>query len=313
MNNYIKDYCCNNKSIKLYKNAVIYEDDSDKWYVIKDNKKDIVQLFKYLNSRGFKYIPNIIYADKNIYKYEYINDINTPLPQRISDIIKLDATLHSKTVYYTDVSIDEIKELYERLNGEINDTFRYYDDLITSFEGNIYMSPSQYLLARNCTMVFNSLNICKNELDKWYDSQKGQSKKRVVLLHNNLKSDHLIKGDHNVLISWDKACQGIPIYDFINIYKNNYDSANFKELYISYNKIFPLLDEEVKLLFVFLLIPNKISFISSELEATKDVTNLCNYLSQTIELFMKEYKEKNQKQDNDINKEQKDMKSNAEN
>lgn len=293
----IKKICPNVKRYEFYKNSIIYKDPEGKKHVAKENKNDILETYNYLNSRGFGYLPRLEYCDDNSYVYEFVEDINTPNEQRISDLIKIDALLHNKTVYYKDISIDEVKEIYEGLTKKIDNTFNYYDDIITMIESKIYMSPSEYMLARNCSSIFSCLNFCKKELDDWYSIMQSKTKKRVVLLHNNLNPEHIIRADDNVLISWDKVTRDLPIYDFIRIYKKMYSKYDFNELYREYLKRFPLLDEERKLMFIILFIPPKIVFSNSEINSTIEVSKLCNYLVTTDKLFM-ENEAKNAKEQN---------------
>ena len=301
--NLIKRKCNNVKKYELYKNAVIYENDENKKFVAKSNNNDMLSLYNYLNSRGFGYLPRLSYCDKCGYIYEYEKDIETPSEQKMSDLIKLDALLHNKTVYYKDITIDEVKEIYEKLKAKINDTYNYYDDLVTMIEGRIYMSPSEYLLIRNCSSIFSCLSFCQKQLDEWYDKMSTSSKKRVVLLHNNLDTKHLIKGKENVLISWDKAIRDLPIYDFIKLYKKNYDKYDFNILYKEYINKFPLLEEEKKLMYIILFIPEKIHFMENELKSTINVGRLCNYLYTTDSLFMENEAKNTKVQNKNVNEE----------
>lgn len=284
--NVVKKHCSNIKKCELSSNSIIYTDKNNKKFVAKKNNNNITKMYNYLNSRGFNYLPKLVYSNDNGYVYEYIENTNIPDEQRVSDLIKLDALLHNKTVYYKDISLDEVKEMYENLSYKINNTFNYYDDLMTIVESKIYMSPSEYMLARNCSTIFNCLNFCKNELDNWYQIMKEKNKKRVVLLHNNLDINHLINSDENILISWNNAIRDLPIYDFIKLYKENYNKYDFSSLYKEYINRFPLLEEEIKLMFIILFIPDKIVFSSNELESTINVSKLCNYLFTTDKLFM---------------------------
>ena len=299
----IKNICNNPKKIELYKDAVIYEDNINNKYVIKNNNDDILKLYNYLNSRGFDYLPRLTYCNNDIYAYEYLNDTMMPDEQRASDLIKLDALLHNKTVYYKDVSVDELKQVYDDISDKIDNVYKYYDDIINHIESEIYMSPSNYLLARNCSSIFNSLSFSKNELENWYEMMKKISKKRVVLLHNNLNVNHLIKSDKNTLISWNHHLRGLPIYDFLNFYKKDHNKYDFNELYNIYINKFPLLKEEKILLFILLYIPDKITFTNNELENTINVTNLFNYLFGVDKLFMKNEAKNTKEQNNNVNKE----------
>lgn len=300
--NIIKKHCRNVKKIELHSNSVIYTGDLEKKYVAKKNNNNILDIYNYLNSRGFGYLPKLTYCNEIGYVYEYEENIDTPNEQRISDLVKLDALLHNKTVYYKDISLDETKEVYEKLSNKIKDIFNYYDDVMSLIESKVYMSPSEYMLARNCSSIFSCLSFCQNNLDEWYDIVSKKNKKREVLLHNNLDLKHLIRSQDNILINWNKATRDLPIYDFIKLYKNNYDKYDFIELYKEYTKSFPFLEEESKLMYIILFIPEKISFETSEFESTLEVGRLCNYLIMTDKLFMENEAKDGKIQNDNINK-----------
>ena len=192
--------------------------------------------------------------------------------------------------------------MYEKLKAKISSVQNYYIDLITMIENNVYMSPSEYLLARNCSAIFSCIEFCNKQLDEWYEITSKKSKERIVLLHNNLDTNHLIKTENdNVLISWNKATRNLPIYDFINLYKKYYDKYDFNELYKEYTKRFPLQEEEIKLMYIILFIPEKITFKNSEFESTIGVGKLCNYLFTTDKLFMENEAKNSKVQDGNVN------------
>lgn len=126
-------------------------------------------------------MPKLEYLDDDVYVYEYVSNTKTPDEQRMSDLIKIDALLHNKTVYYKDISIDEVKEIYENLTAKINELYNYYDDVMTMIESRIYMSPSEYMLARNCSMIFNCLDFSRSKLDEWYEIMKNKNKKNSII------------------------------------------------------------------------------------------------------------------------------------
>lgn len=301
------------KKYEFYDNAVIYTTYDDLRYVAKENDNDILEVYNYLNSRGFGYLPRLIYCDRDGYIYEYAKDVSMPKEQKANDLIKLDALLHNKTVYYKETSLDETKEIYENLTTKISNTFNYYDDLITMIEGKVFMSPAEYLLARNASSFFSCINFCQKELDDWYKITSTQNKKREVLLHNNLDINHIYGDNDDVLISWDKAVRDLPIYDFISFYKKNYDKYDFNMLYKEYVKKFPLLEEEKMLMYVILLIPRRIDFKASELASTLEVGKLCKYLYITDELFTKNEAKNSVEKNQNVDEKQKDIKSSTQN
>ena len=69
-------------------------------------------------------------------------------------MIHLTALLHSKTTYYKEINYDENKKLYESIKNKINYINNYYLDLINNIESKIYMSPYEYLIARNISKKY---------------------------------------------------------------------------------------------------------------------------------------------------------------
>lgn len=288
-NNCVKKYNKNVNNITYNKNSIIF--DSDTRYVAKNINDNLINNYEYLLSRGFNYIPDIIYHNDSGYIYKYQENLNIPEENRAHDLIKLMSLLHNKTVYYKNVSKDEVKEYYEHISNLINDAYLYYDDIVTMIENIEYYSPSQYLLIRNCSAIFSALNFSKEKLESWYEKIEETQKKRVALLHNNIDLNHIIINENKYLISWDNSKYENPIYDFLYFYNNNYEKLDFDFLYKEYNKLFPLLEEEVDLLFCLIFIPKKEEFTDSEITNTLNFSKLFNYLFTSNKLFMENYTE----------------------
>ncbi len=246
--------------------AIIIDTNQGK-YVIK--KKTDNNIFKYLNARSFTYYPKKLGEDDEYTLTEYIDSVDMPIEQQMVDLIELVALLHNKTTFYKEVDLDDYKETYENLNQDIDYLKHYYDDLIRVIETKIYMSPSEYLLARNITQIYKSLFYCKEQLDKWYDIVKEKRKQRFVVLHNNLELGHFIRGKYPYLISWDKAKIDIPIYDLYNIYQKYYYDFDFESIFQIYQTNYPLLEEEKILFFILISLPDKLTYQSNEYETVK--------------------------------------------
>ena len=106
----------------------------------------------------------------------------------------------------------------------------------------------------------------------------------------------MIKGDNTYLISWDKSSKASPIYDLLSLYQNTYDKTDFSSLFEIYNSKYPLMKEELYLLYALLLVPKKLELSSNEIVNTKDVYRLTNYLIKTEEFISKYNSEKSNKQ-----------------
>lgn len=276
------------KKITLKNSAKIIENENTRLVIKKDNP-NILDTYNYLLSRSFDYFPKIIYKDNDYNVYEYVEDVNEPSEQRMLDIITLTSILHSKTTFYKEVDIDNYKYLYETINKKLEYLFNYYNDIITLIEKNIYMSPSNYIIARNINKIFETINYCKYEVDSWYELIKDKRKIRVVNIHNNLSLDHYIKNDKPYLISWNKNKIDMPIYDLLTLYKKYYLDFDFYELFNYYESRYPLTNEERKMLFILMSIPEKLVLDSSEYKNSIKCRKIFDYIYKTKDLI-NEYK-----------------------
>lgn len=254
-------------------------------------KGNLDNIYKYLLSRNFEYFPKVIDSNEDSTIYEFVDDVKYDNEQRAFDLIHTIALLHSKTTYYKDVDIDEYKKIFEETMEKINYIYNYYMDVINIIESKIYMSPSEYLIARNISKIFSCIYFCKNELEQWYEIVKNEKRKRVVTLHNNLKLDNIIRNKSVYLIGWEYSKIDSPIYDFINFYNKYALYFDFRSLLNEYERIFPFKEEEKKLLSVLISIPSKIPNTEKEYNKVKNVRQLLDKIYKTELLLTPKEKE----------------------
>ena len=143
------------------------------------------------------------------------------------------------------------------------------NNLINIIETKEYMSPSEYLISRNISIIFSSLSYCEGECKKLYELLKNSNKKRVVTLYNNIDVYNLLKSkDNTYLIGLQKTTIGNPIYDLYNFYKKYALDFDFYSLLKNYKKINKLSEEEIILLNILISIPDKI-ILSSDVKDIK--------------------------------------------
>lgn len=288
LNNILKKYEL--RPYRYQKNGnAIYVDTNLGKYVVKSNKCNH-DLLDYLKTRSFNYFPhNLNNRNEEFEISEYIEETNIPVEQKMLDLIDLVALLHSKTTHFKEVEIAHYKELYEDLTNNIAYLYSYYTDLITLIESKVFMSPSEYLLARNISEVYASLNFCKREIDAWYELVKDKKKDRFVVVHNNLKLDHFLRNTNSYLISWNKAKIDKPIFDLYKLYKRQANEFDFVDILNRYEKNYPLLEEERKLFFILIALPDRLEMDESEYELTKRTSKLIEYLYKTEKLISPYY------------------------
>ena len=250
-------------------------------FIIKPKKKDISELYNYLISRGFDHFPKLVDASRrDVNVFEYVESIRMPKEQMCDDIIDLIASLHNKTSYFKEVSEDTYKAIYEDIKSNISYLKNYYDTLFEMGFSEVYQSPSTYQFLRNFSKLNAALDFCDKELDNWYELIKGETKTRVSVVHNNLALDHYLKGNREVLISWDDYLIDTPIIDLVKLYKKEYLNINFAECLERYMYKFPLLEYEKKLLFILITLP-------PELKKGDSGISQCRYNNQVIDYVFK--------------------------
>lgn len=274
------------KKIRIKGKAKIYETDEEK-LVIKPKKKDLQSLFDYLSKRDFNSFPTILDSTKDEIRYKYYEENPIFNEDSIIDeeLIREVSNLHYKTTYFKNISRKKYKEIYNKLIDNIDYLKDYYSNLIKKIDGEIYMSPSNYLLARNYTIINSNLLYIEKELNAWYNLVKDKTKERVSIIHNNLKKDNFIRGEKNILTSWDNFLVDTPILDIYKLYKNEYKKMDFASLLKIYNETYPLNKEEIKLLWIMISMPKKIEKTDNEYNNIKEVKELLDYTYRTNEII----------------------------
>jgi len=256
-------------------------------FVLKErNRSSNHKILQYLDSRNFDYYPKIKVKDDDYEIMEYIEDAKIPREQKVTDMIDLVSLLHNKTTHYKEVDEDDYKIIFEDIKNNIAYLTEYYNDMISIIETKVFMSPSEYLFARNVTKIFSALQYCDMKLDQWYEVVKEKRKQRVVVLHNNLSLDHFLRNKSSYLISWDKSKVGIPIFDLYKLYKRHGLEFEFGELLRQYESHYPLLKEERLLLFILISLPDKIEFSSSEYKMCQVVSDFIDSLYKTESIIL---------------------------
>jgi len=249
--------------------------------VYKESKIDL-EILNYLKSRNFDYMPRFIndIREDEYQMTEYLQELDIPKEQKILDLILLVSLLHSKTTHYKEIDLNDYEQIYEDIDNNLNYLYGYYTDIITIIESKVFMSPSEYLLARNINKIYDSIDNCKNKLEHWHDLIKNKRKQRNVVLHNNLSLDHFIRNETSYLISWDKAKIGNPVFDLYKLYRKHALDFDFEEILNEYETHYPLMEDERNLLFVLISMPNLIEFNDTEY-------NMCVKISKEIDTLYK--------------------------
>lgn len=272
------------------KNNVYILNTMDGDFVVKENPKiDYHELYKYLKSRSFNYVPEMSLDSRDdLLVLEYQEDISIDKEQKAIDLIETVSLLHSKTSYFKNVTNDKYKEVYENILSNINYANYMYENYFREFLNEEYIVPSHYLFMRNYSLIYNANKYTLDQLDNWYNSIKNKNKERVCLIHNNLSLDHFIKNSDNYLISWDNYQVDSPVLDLYRFYQNEWKNISFSEVFDTYNRSFELLPEEKTLLDILISVPFIIDFEHDEISNCRDVRSLINYLNSSSKIVFKD-------------------------
>ena len=268
-------------SYKRSGNVIIADTNIGKVVIKRNKNKDYI--YDYLNTRNFDYYPEIIEKEDYVVS-KYVEDIDIPQEQKILDLIDLVSLMHSKTTHYKNISEDEYKKIYEDLMNNFEYLSEYYNDLISIIDDKVFMSPSEYLLARNISAIFKSIEIGRSYVENWLKEVDGLNKLRMSIVHNNLDLSHYIRNSYDYLVSWDKSKIDIPVFDLYNLYNNHFLDFDFFELLKRYEERYPLKKYELDLFFILINMPTKIEFNDTEFNMCIKISNEIDKLYKSNEL-----------------------------
>ena len=276
-----------------YKNKTKIVEESDNKYVYKIKKCEKKDLYQYLTNKNFLNFLPLEESTNQYEKYRYIHDKCINKEDKAIDLINVLISLHVKTTTYQETNLDTIKELYETTKEKINYLRSYYLDLQDYIETKIYMSPAEQLLMNNISKFYKALNYAAQKMDSWYFIKEKQKQERVVQLHNSLALDHFLIEENQYLINWDESKKGIPIFDFLIFYKNEYQILEMNSLFELYQSKYPFYKEELLLFQALISIPEKITFEKTNYINTINTKQVVTYIDKT-NAFLSKYNEKNE-------------------
>ena len=137
----------------------------------------------------------------------------------------------------------------------------------------------------NAFIRMNTATTIDN-IESWYLKIQDKGRQRIVLVHNNLKLEHMIKNREEYLISWDQYTFDSPVLDLFNLYKNEWENVSFKEALDIYYSNFDLNEEEKLLFNILISIPYKIEDGNNEYERCRNIRRLINYLGKSSILIL---------------------------
>jgi len=262
-------------------NTTIISDSKNK-YACKHANID-KKIIAYLKSRSFDYMPKIYENDEYLLT-DYIKEYDIPREQKMIDLIKLTSLLHSKTTHYKEVDKDDSEKIYEDINNNLNYLYGYYTDMITIIESKVFPSPSQQLISRNISKIYETIENVKKRLDHWRDLSKEKTKERKVVIHGKLELDHFLRNEKSYFISLDKSRIDSPIFDIYRLYQKHAVEFDFEPLLKIYEASYPLTEDEKELLFTLISMPDIIKIEDNEYENCKKISKMIDKIYKTEKL-----------------------------
>ena len=138
-------------------------DTEDGSFVIKKKNKDIRALYNYLNSRSFTSYPELVDELDDEYVYKVVSEPEIPIEQKSLDMAKVLSSLHTKTVYFKDISADKIKEIYENIVSNITYLEGYYEALFNNLEIKEVLLPSEQVILEGRSKIKSLTEFLTNE------------------------------------------------------------------------------------------------------------------------------------------------------
>lgn len=285
-------------------NCIIIDTNKGKYVLKRKKRNDKKEIYDYLLSRNFSFFLYPENSFDNEYEiYYYLNEINTVKEEKAKHLMDIMSEMHVRTTTYKEYSLDEIKEIYENKKNMINDLKNYYENLEEKFSESIYPSPYELLLLTNVTKIYNSLDYANILLEEWYKDIIKNKKRRICLIHNHISLDHFIDRKDAKLINFDYSKYDSPVYDFVYFYKKHYYELDMTCLFNSYQYKYLYTKEEVLLLFISIILPNKIVLKKDISYNTYIIHQLIEYIDITRDFILKEQKKYQKEDEKELNKE----------
>lgn len=262
----------------------------DRDIVLKRKNSLLRDRYQYLNSRGFNnYVPVIDYSRSNYDIFPFIHENNVPYSQKGNDLARVIAIMHAKTSYNKDID----QSVYDNIFNNINDNCDYLQDYYSKMYDDLfhikYHKPHEIIFIDYFSKINNTISFCKAEVEKWYTLVSEKKNQRVALIHNNLKLDHFLEGEDDYLISFDKSRFDTPVIDLVKLYKEEYNKLDFSEVLKNYLYHYSYNDDELKLFFVLISLPDEIKFDNNNYKNVELITNLVNYIKKAEALMWPYY------------------------
>lgn len=278
-----------NNKIEYKNNIKIVTINNKKYLKLKHNSTK-EKIYEYLSSKNINYFSQPIEETDEYELYPFNENKTLDTQEKSIELINIMSELHNKTTNYHEITETQIKNIYTTHKDNLSKLRTYYFELQDYFETKEFPSPEEQLLLNNVSNIYKAINYSEFKINSWYEKIKPKKQIRYVQLHNSISLDNLLFYNKYYLINWNNSKQDLPIYEFINFYKKEYNNLNMKKLFLIYQRKYKYSEEEQLLFESLLSIPPKITFKNSHLINTIETRKNINYIELTSE-FLKDNKE----------------------
>lgn len=209
----------------------IYKIKTDhKNYVVKivDNQ-NIERVYEYIQTMHVQCFVNVLlnknnevitkYNDRYLYVMPFVDNSQGKLQEiKIKYYFETLAYLHSKTFYEIKVNRQYFEMVETDIYKILDERIVYYDQMVKNCETTVLRSPSQWMLVMNYYRIYESLNRAKEYFLEYQKLVQECQQIRVCLTYKNFNYDH-ISLKQSVLLSIDRVCIDLPIYDLFDMYQ----------------------------------------------------------------------------------------------
>lgn len=197
---------------------------------------------------------------KTWYITPWIEEDGPHILSREERLIEAAALLHLLTEKEQEFSERAVEGSYNGLLERWRTHAAELDEFASAAERKIYFSPFELAFLSSFREVMEASNAARNRLSGWMEQAGTEKRFRVVLCHGRLSASHFVGGR---LLNFEHAVLDSPVRDLAVFFRNAFmrgipENEDPFEWLQSYEKRFPLREEEKMLLAAYLAFPEPI-------------------------------------------------------
>lgn len=140
------------------------------------------------------------------------------------------AQLHNRTKKEWNIDEKDFENYYEMVKSKWQKEEKELEAFIERCEKKWYMSPFELQAVTYYTEMRNAIYFAKEKWTEWYENMKEQPVARIVLVHGNASTSHLLIDERGerYLTNFERSHFASPIKDLIAFYNQLLTSQPFQ-------------------------------------------------------------------------------------